>query len=652
MKISKIEYENFRNFKDHGEIDCAIDGRVTIVYGRNGDGKTTLHQLCQWIFYGQVHFNKTATNHLYNLQYEKEQSIGAQFDVMGRIDFEHDGQKYSLTRTYTFKKEAEESAKVGEDLQLLKEDEDNNWKLLERPQEIVEKLLPSGLSEYFFFDGESMIADLKMKGTDSAKKLRTALYSMFDLDVLESALNHIGDIQYKTTILGNLYLKKGDIGSGSEVSACKTNIENAQNRIDSIKSKLKDADKEKIEKNQAIEQISEMIGSTKAKSDYEKERNEFQKHRDEDLRSSDVFASEFGDAVMDCFPKLLISKSVENAKKKIHLKVEQSNLPEGISKRLIAYLLASNTKTCICGNPLCDAEKKHIKDYLEKMPPISYANVYVNFANRAKTWGNGYEREKLETYIQRVISMTEEAQSYDKKIKDLDDEQKQCADIEKLVEDRLSAEERVKKLDESISEGETEKKKFDIYLKKEMKQFDALTAELEVNVKIEKKINIMKRVKEYFISVKNEESEKYSKKLQENIQVLLGQMLTSKRSVEVSPEFSIKVYDSYHDESKSEGQFAVVSFAYIGGIFNLMKNEESLSNKEYPLVLDGPFSKLDSDQRQNVIDAIPQFAPQVILFSKDNLQNYFAEGSIGRVWTIVSNNEKNVAHIEEGYKWN
>lgn len=67
MKIKNIEYENFRNFKDHGMIKCSTDGKVTIIYGKNGDGKTTLHQLFQWIIYGQVKFNKTTTDHLYNL---------------------------------------------------------------------------------------------------------------------------------------------------------------------------------------------------------------------------------------------------------------------------------------------------------------------------------------------------------------------------------------------------------------------------------------------------------------------------------------------------------------------------------------------------------------------------------------------------------
>ena len=88
MRISRIEFENFRNFKGHGEIKCSTDGKVTIIYGKNGDGKTTLHQLFQWVFYGAVHFNKTTSDTLYNLSFESEQAYNSTFQVMGRIDFE------------------------------------------------------------------------------------------------------------------------------------------------------------------------------------------------------------------------------------------------------------------------------------------------------------------------------------------------------------------------------------------------------------------------------------------------------------------------------------------------------------------------------------------------------------------------------------
>ena len=161
----------------------------------------------------------------------------------------------------------------------------------------------------------------------------------------------------------------------------------------------------------------------------------------------------------------------------------------------------------------------------------------------------------------------------------------------------------------------------------------------------------MEKVKEYFEEELRSRSVVYSKKLCLEIQSLIDKMLTSKREVSVTPDFFVKVFDSFGDESKSEGQFAIVSFAYIGGILRMLSKEEELSNKEYPLVLDGPFSKLDPDQRQNVIDTIPEYAPQVILFSKDDLQDCFDSEKIGAVWTIRSNDEKNVAYIEEGFRW-
>lgn len=651
MKISKIEFENFRNFKEHGEIRCSTDGKVTIIYGKNGDGKTTLHQLFQWVFYGQVHFNKTTSDRLYNLGFESEQSFGSTFDVMGRIDFEHEDHLYSLTRTYTYKKGLDDSEKIAEDLSLNQMDDDNNWKRLDNPKDTIEKLLPSGLSDYFFFDGESMIADLRVKGKDAAGKLKKALYSMFDLDVIESALNHIGRTDLKTTVLGKLYISKAGVSTGGTIAAVKTNIENAQTKIDSFKDKIESSKKEKEAKQQLINKVSEQIGNTKSRTEYERQRKLLKNQRDTFLKNALLDEAAFGDAVMDMFPHLIISKAVEDARKKIKLKINNNKLPTGISKALISYLLKESTSECICGNPLCEKELEHIKAYLEMLPPKSPTMLYNDFVKTAKSWGKGYDKEKIEEFIKLVLDNNENAAQCDIQIKELDEAEKKSPDIEDLIIARQQAENDVRRLDEDLSLMETEKRKFEIYLKKQMETLDELTSKIEAVQIISHKIEIMEEVRSYFANKLDEESISYSARLEENIQNLIDLMLTSKRNVSVSKEFSVVVADSYNNESKSEGQFAVVSFAYIGGILKMLKSEEHLSSKEYPLVLDGPFSKLDSDQRQNVVNAIPSFAPQVILFSKDDLENVFDKNAVGRIWTIESNEEKNVATVQEGHLW-
>ena len=651
MKIKNIEYENFRNFKDHGMIKCSTDGKVTIIYGKNGDGKTTLHQLFQWIIYGQVKFNKTTTDHLYNLAYENELDYGQVFNLWGRIDFEHSGSEFSLTRTYTYKKGVDDSEKIGEDLSLQKMDDDYNWKRVDKPEESIEKMLPSGLAEYFFFDGESMIADLRVKGRDSASKLRKALYSMFDLDVIESAINHIGRTDLKTTVLGKLYLGKSSIGSGSEVSAIKTNIETAQNLIAQKTEQIEKCDGEKEEKKKIIQTISEQIGSTKSKADYEKQRRDLKKQRDVFLENANSAQHQFGDEVMSMFPQLLISKAVNDAKNKLNLQANKSQLPSGINRRLISYLLKLNTKTCICGRDLCDDEREHIRKFLDMMPPKSYSSMYQDFTKTAARWGNGYDKQSVEEIIKRVLINQNSASECEKKIKELDDCEKNSKDIEDLVVGRQKAEDRVAELDRMINGLNSQIEKAKPYLKKQMKDYDKLTEANELGRIATEKIEIMQEVLRYFSDKLDKESVEYSKKLQVNIQNLLDNMLTSRRNVSVSQEFAVRVTDSYNDESKSEGQFAVVSFAYIGGILKMLKDDDNLQGKEYPLVLDGPFSKLDPDQRQNVVNMLPTFAPQVIVFSKDDLHDVISKENIGRVWTIVSNDEKNVAKVEEGKLW-
>ena len=251
-----------------------------------------------------------------------------------------------------------------------------------------------------------------------------------------------------------------------------------------------------------------------------------------------------------------------------------------------------------------------------------------------------------------VLANNEQAEKCDVQIHELDEAEKKSPDIEDLIVARQQAEQEISELDAQIGAIGTNQKKLEIYLNKQMKDFDNATKENAAAEKVNRKIRIMEEVAAYFRKKLDDASASYSQRLEENIQSLIDDMLTSRRKVTVSPEFAVRVTDSFNDESKSEGQFAVVSFAYIGGILKMLRSEEHLSSKEYPLVLDGPFSKLDPDQRQNVVNMIPQFAPQVILFSKDDLHEVFSAESIGRVWTIVSNEEKNIARIEEGHLWN
>lgn len=648
MKIKRVEYQNFRNFKDAGAINCSTDGKVTIIYGVNGAGKTTFHQLFQWIIYGSVRFNKTASEKMYNLELDRNAPVDSKFSVIGSIDFEHAGVDYSMRREWVYQKTLFETKRLSKSFTVSKKESNDDWVRLPNPDEVIEQLLPSGLKDYFFFDGESMIADLNAKGKDSALRLKEALYLMLDLSIYDKAVDYIGSTELKTTVLGTLFLSKAAMGSSSELVTLGQRMESAQNSRDAQQERKEKLEHDIDELRDRITQISEQIGEAKSQRDYEVKRNECKSFRDKYLELAKKEYAYFGEELISVFPKLMMSKVIEKASKKIKAQAEGSQLINGVNKELIDALLQE--EVCICGNPLTEKEKEHFRKMYMYLPPLGYDSLYRNFTDMAARWGKEYNREKIESYIKNAIEDLENARKMDEEIAKIDDRMQLDKQYEKLVLERRKDEEVIKSLTAQKDGCIEELNKAKLLVNKLKKEIDRLSSTVESNKIVDRKIEIMEAVKEYFERILKEKSQIYSKKLENTIQSLLDIMLEAKRKVNVGTDFSLRVSDSFDDESKSEGQFATVSFAYIGGIFKLLREEEILANKEYPLVLDAPFSKLGDEPRQKVIDTIPEYAPQIIILSKDNLQDAFGD-KIGRVYTIQSNEEQNVASIEEGFLW-
>ena len=214
MKIKSLEYYNFRNFAEQGKIEFSTDGSMTVIYGTNGDGKTTLHQLFQWILYGRVNFNRTTSaDKLYNLAKGERLTKECSFRVWGQIEFDHLGEEYLVRREWEYYKgkNGDISHKTsGDEFFVQKLSGKGAGKNLDRPNAVIEEVLPSGLAPYFFFDGETMIADLKIRGTDSAKTLKKALHSIFELEVYEKALTDIGTKAKTQSALGQLESRRKD----------------------------------------------------------------------------------------------------------------------------------------------------------------------------------------------------------------------------------------------------------------------------------------------------------------------------------------------------------------------------------------------------------------------------------------------------------
>ena len=155
MKIQKISYLNFRNYGKKGEVKFDDSGKISLVYGENGEGKTTFHQLFQWVLYGKVNFNQTTIpTKLYNLRVGKNLAPERGLMVVGEIAFEHEDVNYLAHREWGYYKNSSgdiQRRTAGDSFYIMKQLPSNDWRKVDRPDDLIEQILPKGLSPYFFF---------------------------------------------------------------------------------------------------------------------------------------------------------------------------------------------------------------------------------------------------------------------------------------------------------------------------------------------------------------------------------------------------------------------------------------------------------------------------------------------------------------------
>lgn len=662
MRIKAIRYQNFRNFANQGEVTFDTDGQVTIVYGTNGDGKTTLHQLFQWVLYKRVTFNRTTSDaKLYNLEKGEKLTPECGFYVWGEVEFEHNGDEYIARREYKYYKQKTGTIirqTDGDSFTVTKKDSNNDWKEVDCPELLIESVLPSGLSPYFFFDGETMIADLKIRGTDSAKTLRKALYSIFDLEAYEKAIEDVGSISKSQSVIGILEGKRlkvaSDTISDENMRKYYREIKILKNKMEKIEGENATLKEREEEIRSRLSEISEEIGSNKSKKQLEEARKRLVDSKRSEESSIVREQKRFGQEIEENYAFLLIAQVVKTAESRLYMQVqnEEQNIIPGLTKELLVSLLKHNDSgECICGRCLGVEQIKKLEDWKSFFPPASYKSTYDKYVANANRYSGKYDENALFQYLSNILKHKNNIKEIENTIAELDSEIKSSGSMDDLISERTELEAELKGItrklaDNSSDYGEAKHQK--IIRERKVAGVESKSDEITA---YQRKIEFMERVAAYLRLDISNRIKDYSSTLQQSIQDLIDAMLTSRREVVLNEDFQLQVKDSYGDESKSEGQFAVVSFAYIGGILKVLKSHDKLKNKVYPLVLDGPFSKLDPEQKSNVIHVIPEYAPQVIIFSKDPLNEYIDNDKIGKVWTIVSNEEKNNAEIKEGYLW-
>ena len=190
MIIKRLILHNFGVYASTNMFEFKGKNPIVLIGGMNGRGKTTFLEAVLLALYGANSFAYNESKYKTFGQYLKSFVNVADGTLKTYVDLEFsmdasDNEIYNVHREWTGDKK-----RTTEKIQVYKNHEYNQF-LTDNWTMFIENILPSGLSNFFFFDGEK-IAELAVEKTSTQmKESIKALLGISVIDLLKSDLGRI-----------------------------------------------------------------------------------------------------------------------------------------------------------------------------------------------------------------------------------------------------------------------------------------------------------------------------------------------------------------------------------------------------------------------------------------------------------------------------
>lgn len=623
MRIISVSIKNFRCYYGTNKVDFNNDGKITLICGLSGHGKSSFLNFFRWMFYGDPDFGKHNDKPLFNELAYKDKSPGDTLEIKGEIFFEHLGVKYSLIRkiVYTVGNSILNASIKLEERTLYSLINDN-WEIYDgNCQNKINSIMPHGLSKYFYLAGERAVETV----LDSSQ-LKKAIHTLFDLDKYQNALDHLGREHLKKSLIGYYNDQMTKQMSSSSFSK-DFNLVTLQESLSEISDDIEYLKKQKetdLETNRSAteekEEILKLIGRESNKSDI----TNFINLAKDDIKRNDQeiiqYKRAIGKLFYNTFPYLLLSrKSTESSAilrvKNRELKDNSAVYYENLRKELLSEILAKGK--CICGKDIDQTAKEYINNTLDAMPPNSLTYLLGQFVSAAR---DQIRKAKSDISIySQYVDIISKRHLRNHKLEQSIKEKEDALKMLSQSKDRLDRLEELNKIiastNKSISSANG-----DLRLKTEMykrgnNELQTMIKNDNVYNKYTGKINFLKKVK----SVLEEEKRVYENQIKCTINECVRYIfkaLTTQTAIDTKQVQFIKEDFSLRTTFLTGGQLAVEVYSYIIGITKALQ-ELKIDTNENPIIIDAPFAFTDSIQSEHLVRTLPRFSKQTILLTLD-----------------------------------
>ena len=237
MKLLELSLFNFCIYRGEQSFDLCPERRngktrpVILVGGINGGGKTTFFDAILLVLYGaRANCSKKKPNQAYHeflkgcIHRGVDHSDGASVSLSFEYASEGVERVYEVKRIWS-----EKNGKIKETLVVNRDGVKDPW-LSKNWNQVVEEIIPLGISQLFFFDAEKIRFIAEDESTSEA--LGTAIKSLLGLDLAERLIADSKVIEMK--------LREQEVSTDEAdvVDSMKASLEKSTNELSALKQDL------------------------------------------------------------------------------------------------------------------------------------------------------------------------------------------------------------------------------------------------------------------------------------------------------------------------------------------------------------------------------------------------------------------------------
>jgi DNA sulfur modification protein DndD len=608
MLLKSLELVDFRSFYgDHLlQFSSENERRVTIFYGENGAGKTNLLNAIHWCLTGKFTPRFRESGALVNKQALEEGRRTCSVELTFLYDVGGGLKEYRARRTGSNDKQT--TCEVFEV-------EHGNSKTVPKGEALLRRVIPPGLVSWFFFDAEA-IGALELSGSES---FRQDLRKTLGFELVDKLLEDLKAVKAKRQ--REVTVSTND----KELAEIQQRIDNLDRVLPGHKQELIKLTEQYNKAKAEYDDVRSQLEGLPQSRELEKQRSKLEGQIADERRRKQAQEQRAAQTVGASAPAMLVAELTNNLEEVLQQQEVTGKLPSPYSDQLVKDILES--ESCICGRPVPPNTEYavKIKDLMkfastgelnQRIASVRY--LIRDIERQAEDFPISITqlRSNIGEIDVNIGRLEDEKRSTDRQLADID-----VAAIKALELKRAKLEDEWERLIKKI--GAQEKLINDCNRNKDelQQRYESVSKKLSVNQRFKTELDKTNRLINFIENSLQEQEHQSLRILAIELNRMLERYLTKHYTAKIdSQTYAVHLLDDQNRKvGHSTGEGQVLKFAFIATIVALAAKKTQLKVQWLadptvaPLVLDAPFSALDTEYQAAVAENLALQATQLVL---------------------------------------